>query len=469
MKAGIWHSRLNAYPQIHAIVVLPLRNPGGDPTQYLADGLTEQLISGLGRFSALRVISRTSAMSVTQTNRSLPDIARQLGVDGVVDGSAVRDGDQIRISVRLSDGGTGRRLWKREYSTNVSNTLQLGSEIARDIAGQIRIEVRPREENTIAPARRTDAEAQDLYLEGEYFLNRGRADREAIDSFQKAIEKDPAFAPAYAGLAEVYNDLGQGGLQNYAEAYSKAKLAATKATELNNDLAEAHAALADALVGLDWDWTAAGDEFQRAVELNPSSASAHFAYAHYLALLGKSQEAISEAKTGLKLDPISLVAYKMVAYCYYLDRQYDRALEPIRKAAELNLLSPNSSLHWNLGIIYVEKGNYPKAAEEFRLAGDSPHVLGHAGNAYARAGQMEQANQMISKLKAYLNEHGFGTYEMALVYAGLDRKDEAFAWLEKSYRVHDKGLTFLKVDPCMDPLRSDPRFQTLLRRVGLAH
>jgi TolB-like protein/Tfp pilus assembly protein PilF len=315
MRVGIWHSRLKAFPRIRAIVVLPLRNPGADPNQYLADGMTEQLISGLGRISALRVISRTSAMAFRQTDKSLPEIARQLGVDGVVDGSVVRNGNQIRLTARLSDGKTGRQLWKREYSTNVSGTLQLGSDIAQNIAELIRIQVRPREQIAIAAAHQTDPETQDLYLQGEYFLNRGRANREAIECFQKAIDKDPSFAPAYAGLAAGYNDLGQSGSLNYAEAYSKAKAAAKKATELNPDLAEGHAALADALIGLDWDWTAAGNEFHRALELDPGSASEHREYALYLARVGKSREAVSEAETGLTLDPISLVAYHIVAYC----------------------------------------------------------------------------------------------------------------------------------------------------------
>jgi len=464
LKVLHWHSRSQSIPQIHAIVVLPLRNAGGDRDQYLADGITEKLISDLGRISAVPVISRTSAMSLRQTNRSIPEIARQLGVDGVVDGFVLRDGNQIRINAQLSDGNTGRQLWKREYFRSVSSTLQLASDIAHDIAAQIRIGVKAREQTGSAPAHQPDAEAQDLYLQGKYFLNRGDDYLESIDYFQKAIEKDPSFAPAYAGLAADYNGLGRGGSLPYTEAYSKAKIAAKKATELDKDSAEGHAALAEALVSLDWDWRAAGDEFHRALEANPSSASAHLVYARYLTKLGRSQEAISEAETGRKLDPLSLLAYHEVAYCYYADRRYERALETIREAAELNLMSPSNVLHWVLGAIYVEKGNYQKAFGEFRVARD----WGHIGNAYARAGQIEEANQMIARLKAHVKERGTGTYEIALVYAGLGNKDEAFVWLEKAYQVRDKGLTFLKIDPCVDPLRSDPRFQNLLRRVGLA-
>ena len=472
MKVLQRHSRRKPFPQIHAVVVLPLRNPGGDSNQYLADGMTEKLISDLGRISALRVISRTSAMSLRQTSRSFPEIARQLGADGVVDGSVIRDGDQIRITARLSDGGSGRELWKREYSGDLSKALQLGSDIAHDIAGQIGIEVRPQEQSGPGAAQPTGPDVQDLYLQGQYFLNRASpfSDREALGYFQNAIEKDPSFAPAYAGLAAVYYDLGQGAALAYSEAYSKAKAAARKAIELNSNLAEGHAVLADVLIDSDWDWTAAEAEFHRALALNPSSSSAHFAYALYLAKLGRTREAIPEAETGLKLDPISLAAHHNVAYCYYADRQYDRALEPIRRAADLNLITSSNwnAPHWDLGVIYVEKGNFQKAIDQFRIIGDLPHVLGHMGNAYARAGQIEDANQMIAKLRAYVKKGGLGTYEIALVYAGLGDKEEAFAWLEKSYQLRDKGLTFLKFDPCVDPLRSDPRFQSLLLRVGLA-
>jgi len=470
VKVQHWRSLAKSARGIHAIAVLPLRNPGGDANRYIADGITDRLISDLGRISALRVISRTSAMSLRQTNRSIPEIARQLGVDGVVDGSVVRDGNQIRITAQLSDGKTGRQLWKREYSGQFSSALQLGSHIARDLAEQIRAEMRAQKDSGPATVHPTDPDVQDAYLQGEYFLNRVNYDsyQEAIGYFQNAIEKDPSFAPAYTGLAAAYWMLGENGLLEYSKAYSQAQLAARKAIELDSNLAEGHAVLAETLSDYDWDWTAAEAEFRRALELNPSSSTARFAYAHYLAKMGRTQEAIAEAEAGLKLDPISLDAYDNVAFVYWAGRQYDQGLESIRQAADLYRTSPNNPLHWDLAVLYVEKGNFQKAIDEFRVIGDFAHVLGHMGNAYARAGQIEKAYQTIAKLRVHVAKNGVGTYEIALVYAGLGRKDEAFAWLEKSYQVHDKGLTFLKMDPCVDPLRSDPRFQNLLRRVGLA-
>jgi len=464
-----WRPRTRSVSPIRAIVVMPLRNASGDPTQqYFADGMTERLISDLGQISALRVISRTSSMSLGNGNISFPEIARKLDIDGVVEGSVAREGGQLRISAQLTDARTGLLVWKNEYVRNLAGALDLQSAVAREIADQIRIKVTPQEQARLAPTQSIDPEAQELYLQGRYFLYRGGANKEAVGYFEKAIEKEPTFALAYAGLAAIYNDLGQAGALNYAEAYAKAEAAAEKAIELNSELAEGHAALAYSLIDKDWNWTEAGKEFRRALELNPNSGPVHSAYALYLARLGRSAEAISEAQRGLQLDPISLSAYHIVAYSYYGARRYDEALDQIRKASELNLVTPDSWIHWTLGIIYRDKGSYEKAIQEFRVLHDSPHFLGHLGNAYARAGHRTEASQAIAKLKNYVQQDGVGTYEVALVYAGLGEKDEAFVWLEKSYRVRDKGLTYLKMDPGMDPLRSDPRFQSLLDRVGLS-
>ena len=323
-------------------------------------------------------------------------------------------------------------------------------------------------------ARPLNRDAQELYLQGKHFLtHRGGATREtqmeSVALFEKAIEKDPSFALAYAGLASAYNGMAHSEVLNYIEAFSKAKIAAKKALEINPNLAEAHAALADTLVELDWDWSDAGTEFRRAIDLDANSPLVHFAYARYLAKLARFPEAIAEANIGLQLDPTSLVAYHMVAYCNYGARQYDKGLEEIGKAAELNLISPNSYIHWDIGILYLQKNKLQKAIGEFRTLGDlsTPTVLGFLGNAYARAGQRSEALQSISNLKEFVAKEGIGTYEIALVYTGIGCKDDAFSWLEKSYKLRDKNITYLLFEPALDSLRSDLRFRDLVRRVGL--
>jgi tetratricopeptide (TPR) repeat protein len=296
-----------------------------------------------------------------------------------------------------------------------------------------------------------------------YLLNRGDPG-EALGYFQRATGKDPSYAPAYAAMADCYNGLGIAGRLPYSEAYSKAKAAATTALEIDGDLAEGHAELADALVAGDWDWSTAEQEFKRALQLNPNSASVRRSYAGYLEAVGRPAEGIAQAERVLQLDPVSADSRAAVVGFYYAALQYDQAVAQARKALDVD---PSAIPPFLLAVIYVEKGMYPEAIREFQKLGDHPHVLGHMGNTYARAGQVTEARNAISKLQEHVQKEGLGTYEIALVYAGLGEKDEAFAWLEKAYAVRDKGLTSIKIDPCLDPLRSDPRFPGLVRRVGL--
>jgi TolB-like protein/Tfp pilus assembly protein PilF len=464
----VWH-RFDRPPTgivpgtIRSLAVLPLDNLSGDPQQeYFADGMTEALITDLGQIAALRVISRTSVMRYKGTKKTLPEIARELAVDAVAEGSVMREGNRVRISAQLIEGKSDRHLWARSYDRDLTSVLALQGEVAQAIANEIQIKMTPEEQARLARDRPVNPEAHELVLRGTYSMYGGDSYK-AIDDFQQAIEKDPSYALAHAALALGYNLLGDHEGVPSTETFTRAKAAASKALELDDALAEGHAEFAYAVSCLDWDWATAEKEFKRALELNPNSDLILAGYALYLARVGRLREAISVAKRQLEVDPLQVGANIHAAIIYYEARQYDQALKQIRKAFELD---PKANAHWTLGVIYREKGIYGEAVREFQQLGDNPYVLSHMGNAYARAGQVTEARETVARLKERVGKQNV-TYGIALVYAGLGEKDEAFAWLEKAYKERDKGLTFLKVDQCLDPLRSDPRFQDLLCRVGL--
>jgi len=451
--------------RIQSLVVLPLENLSGDPKQdYFADAMTEELTVELGQVSALRVISRTSAMIYKNSKKSLPDIARELNVDGVVEGSVVREGNEARITAQLIDAKLDRHIWARTYTRDMGSVIALQGEVAQEIADAISVEVSPREKARLRRTGPVDIEAQDQFLLGSHLLDVGDPEH-ALGYFQQAVENDPNFAQAYAALSHTYSLLGQDGLMPYVEAFSKAKASAVKAIELNGDLSEGHLALADAVANLDWDWRTELQELKRALELNPSGASAHWAYANALEKLGHTQEALTQLRIMQQLDPVSSQSVAEAAETYYYARQYQASMDQLKR---LDAANPQRVLldFW-FGVVYREMGLYQQAVREFTNVGNHAHAIGHMGNAYARWGRQAEAQIMIARLQEHIRQNGIGTYEVALVYAGLGDKDSAFAWLEKAYLVRDKGLTYLRVDPCLDPLRSDPRFQDLERRVGL--
>jgi len=468
LAAFAYFNRYRLFPsggRIQTIAVLPLENLSGDPKQdYFADAMTEELTVDLGQVSALRVISRTSAMIYKNTKKSLPEIARELGVDGVVEGSVVREGVEAKITAQLIDARTDRHLWARTYTRGLGSVLALQRDVAQEIADAIRVELSPQEKARLQRAGTVDVEAQDLYLIGAHLLDVGDP-QHALDYLQKAVEHDPNFAQAYAALSHAYSLLGGGGLIPYIEAFSKAKTCALKAIELDEALSDGHLALADAVANLDWDWKTDEQELKRALELNPSGASAHWAYAFALEKLGRTQEGLAQLKIMQQLDPVSSQSIAEAAEADYYARRYDASMNQLRR---LEATNPQRVLlgFW-FGVVNREKGLYQDSVNAFMNVGDHPHALGHMGNAYARWGRKTEALALIPRLQQHIRQNGIGTYEVALVYAGLGEKDSAFEWLEKAYAVRDKGLTFLKVDPCLDPLRSDPRFQDLLRRIGL--
>jgi TolB-like protein/Flp pilus assembly protein TadD len=456
-----WRSNSLARTSIHSIAIMPFDNVSGDPRQdYFADGMTEELIADLGRVSSLHVISKTSSMSYKGTKKTLPEIAKELSVDSVVEGTVLRDGNQVRITVDLIDARTDHPMWTHSYMRETSDVLTLQGELAEALADEVSANVMPRQPSHPVRALSVSAQAEDLYFQGVQRLDNFDING-ALSDFERAVESTPNFAQAHAALATCYGQLGENGVLAYSEAFSKQRTEAIKAIELDPSLPEGHAELANAAMNMNWDWATAATEFNRALELNPSVAPIHERHAVYLERTGKMSEAIAEAQRGLELDPLSARSFSNAAFTYYFSRRYNDALATDQKSP------PHQSNSFLLGDVFAEKGMYKDAINEFLKLGDSPHKLGHLGNAYARAGRVREARKILAELTGYISKHEIGRYEIALVYAGLGDKDEAFAWLEEAYKTHSEGLTNLKIDPCLDPLRSDPRFNDLVHRVGL--
>jgi TolB-like protein/Flp pilus assembly protein TadD len=458
-------NRPGANRQVRSIAILPLENLSGDSQQeYFADGMTDELITDLGQVSALRVISRTSVMTYKGTKKMLPQIARELGVDAVVEGSVLREGNQVRITAQLIDARSDQHIWAQSYVRDLTSVLALQGEVAQAIADQVRINLTPQEQARLTRARPINTEAQDLYLLGIHMLNTGEP-RKAIEYLQESVDKEPGFAAAHAALANAYGWLGEAGWLSYNEAFVRQKAEASKAIEIDDALPEGHAELAGAEMNLNWAWNTAEGELKRALALNPNFAAAHATYAFYLLRAGRATEGLTEIKRDLELDPVSGRSFLNAGFAYYFAHRYDEALAYMERAYRLE---PNpADFFFPFGAVYAEKGDYAKAVHNFQQLGDQPHALGHLGNLYARMGKPEEARAILPKLEERVAKDGLGRYEIALIYAGLGDKDRAFAWLEKALAAHDKGMTYLKIDPCLDPLRNDPRFRDLMRTVGL--
>jgi TolB-like protein/tetratricopeptide (TPR) repeat protein len=462
-----WWNRSSIPPAgIHSIAILPLENLSGSPDQeYFSDGITEELINDLGQISTLRVISLTSSMSYKGTKKKLPEIARELSVDGVVEGGVLHDGNQVRISVQLIDARADRPVWAHTYTRDLTGVLDWQGEVAKTIAEEISTEISPQEQARLAHRRPIDSEAQDFFLHG-ILLRQADDCKSAINYFNHAIEKDPSYAEAHSALASCYGRLGESGRMPYEQAFTQQKAEALRAVELDDTLSEAHAELGNTAMTLDHDWPAAEAQFHRALELNPNSATSHEKYAFFLVRNGQFRDAISEIERSVDLDPVSESTFHAEGFIYYFSRRYDQALAVTRTVQGLKINLPD----WDflIGDIYAEKDMLSESIAAFLRSGDGPYTLGHLGNAYARAGQTDAARRTIARLQEDVEKNGVGRYEIALIYAGLGEKDEAFHWLEDAFRAHDVGLVYLQVDPCLDPLRSDPRFTDLLRRVGLS-
>jgi TolB-like protein/DNA-binding winged helix-turn-helix (wHTH) protein/Flp pilus assembly protein TadD len=457
---------------VRSLAVLPLESLSSDASQdYFADGMTDELISDLGQISALRVISRTSVMGYKHAHKSLPQIAHELNVDAVVEGTVLRSGEQVRITAQLIEASTDKHLWSQSYQGELKDTLALQSEVARAIADQIQINVNPQEQAALKSVKAVNPQAYQSFLKGRFFWNKRTAEglKIALAYFNQAIEEDPKYAPAYSGLADTYSLLGdwQYAAMTPKEALPKAKASAIRALELDNALGEAHNSLAFCLDGFDWDIKSAGMEFQRAIALNPGYATAHHWYAWHLSLLGRYDEAIAEMRKAQDLDPLSLIINADLAELLVLAHSYDESIRQSRKTIEMD---PNFALaHNQLAQAYLQKHMNDEAVAELRkaaqLSGESPTVMANLARAYVATGKKSDAIKILNDLKKRSNATYSHASEIAVIYAALGDKDQAINWLEKGYEERFNPGVLLR--PGLDPLRSDPRFQDLARRVGL--
>ena len=472
LSVWLFRSRGPAPAGIRSLAVLPLENLSGDASQnYFADGMTDELITDLAQISALRVISRTSVMAYKGARKPLPQIARELNVDAVVEGTVLRSGDQVRITAQLIEASTDKHLWSQSYEGELRDTLALQSRVASAIADKIRINLTPREQAALKNVEVVNPEAYESYLKGRYFWNKRTADglKVALAYFKQATEEDPKYAKAYSGLADTYALLGdwQYAVMTPKEAFPKAKAAAIHALELDDTLGEAHNSLAFVLDGFDWDLDAGGKEFQRAIELNPGYATAHHWYAWHLSLLGRFDEAITEMKKAENLDPLSLIINADLAELLGLAHYYDDSIRQSLKTIEMD---PNFALaHNQLAQAYLQKHMYAEAVAELQkavgLSKDSPTCIANLARAYVASGKRGEAVKLLDDLKRRSSTGYSNASEIAMIYASLGDPDQAMHWLEKGFEERFNPGVLLR--PGFDPLRSDPRFEDLRRRIGL--
>ena len=455
---------------IQSLAVLPLENLSLDPEQeYFADGMTEALTTELAQISALKVISHTSVVQYKGTKKSLPQIAQELSVDAVVEGAVQRSGDKVEITVQLIHAPSDRHLWAKSYERGLRDVLELQREVAHAITGEIKAKLTPPEKVHLASARPINSEAYEDYLKGHYYGERNT--RKGIAYFQQAIQKDPNYALAYAGLANSYISLGMpwGGDMSPKEVLPQAKAAATKALEIDDSLGEAHLALARVIQLHDWEWTLVEKEYRRALELNPNDAMAHNWYGEYLQEMGRNEEASAQTRQALMLDPLSPASANELGYTFYTARQYDQAIRAFQRALELepDYVDPHVGLGW----VYGEKQMYGEAIAELEIAVNLGNrhefIVASLGKVLGDSGRRQEARKLLEELEERSKHRYISHCLIALVQIGLGERDQAVASLEQGYTDRDQWMLYLKVDPHLDDLRSDPRFKDLLRRVGL--
>jgi len=460
---------------IRSLAVLPLENLSGDKEQeYFVDGMTDELITDLARISSLRVISRTSVMQYKNTNKPLPQIARELSVDAVVEGAVMRSGDRVRITAKLVQAPTDKLLWAETYERNLRDVLALQGDVARDITDKVQVKLTSQEHARLSGAQPVNPEAYEAYLKGRYYMVKWTAEstKLAVGYFDQAIEKEPRYALAYAGLAECY--ASGWGSELGSEHISKAESAAMKALEIDDSVGEAHTALAVILYLHAWDWSGAEIEFRKALVLSPNNPDAHHWYSHFLLIMGRIEESQVESQRYVELDPLSPAASLHMGLHYLFARRYDEAIEWEQKTLRME---PNYvEAHSWLARAYEGKGMYPQALAEIQKAvdlsqasGQSERYLTSLACIYARSGQTRKAQESLNTLNLASEQTSHWPIGVAEAFTVLGDRRMAFEWLEKAYAQHEDSLpALLKLSPRFDPLRSDPRFQDLLHRVGLS-
>ncbi len=457
---------------IDSLAVLPFTNIGADPNkEYLSDGIAENLINTLSQFPALRVTARSLAFRYKGPQVDPQKAGRDLRVRAVLTGRVMERDGALNIQAELMNVDDGAQIWGGQYSQRFSDILALQQQIARAVSDKLRLQPTPDHQSRLAKRSTENTEAYQSYLKGRYYWNRRteQALKRAVEYFQQAIDKDPGYALAYAGLADAYAVYNSYQVELPRVSGPKAKAAATKALEIDNTIADAHAALGMVRMSYEWDWPGAEREFQRAIQLDPAYPTARHWYSICLAAAGRNEEAIASLTRAQQLDPLSLIISADLGLEAYFARRYDQAVEQVRKVLEMD---PNfAAARRHLGMAYEQKGMYKEAVAEFEksleISRGNPFALGALGHAYALSRNREKARRALSELLALSKRRYVPPFDIAIVYTGLGDTEHAFEWLEKAFDDRSLEMIFLKVDPRFDRLHADPRFISLLRRMGL--
>jgi len=459
-------------PAIESVAVMPFSNVSGDPdAEYLCDGITESLINNLSQFPTLRVMASSTVFRYKAREIALQKIGDDLHVQAVLSGTLLRQGNTLIVHAELVDVKTGTQIWAGQFNRHVEDVLAIQSDLSREISENLRLNLTGDERQRLARLSTEDAEAYQVYLKGRYYWNKRNPEavQKAVRYFEQAISEDPAYALAYAGLADAYIYLSFFNVVSPRDAMPRAKSASLKALEMDGHSAEAHVSLGYISYSYDWDWAAAGKHFDRALALNPVYTRAHSFYPLYLISSGQPQGALAAAKGALALDPASPALSHYVALQLYFTRQFDQAIEQCHKTLEID---PTFAVAYQvLGEAYLGKGMNREAVpvfEKYRvLSHGGPDSIALLGYSHARLGERGMALAAIKELRAYSNKSFVPAFFIAVVYAGLEDKDQAFLWLEKGYDERYNRFAYLTLEAFWDPLRSDDRFSNLVRRIGI--